>query len=409
MRILLVNNYFYPQGGVETCFFNTIKIYKKNGHDLILFCVDHPNNYSSEFKDFFIPFQESIGKMNLLKRIKSLLQSIYSFRSRNNISRLIRQHRPEIVHIFDIQNNISPSIIDEIKRFKIPIVKTLSSPKMICASNALFNFQTCQICEKCKNKRYYHVLLERCTDGTLSTGLAKALEMFIHHRLLHVFDKIDLLVSPSMFIINKLKEMGFNKRIIFIPHPVDIESFNPQFEPIERSIIYFGRLSKEKGARLLLEAIKGLNVNLKIAGCGPEEQSLREKASRENIKNVSFLGHLKREALQKEIKSSMFSVSPSLCYESFGYSIAESFCLGKTVIASKLGAFNELVSDHETGLLFDPGNINELRNKIEFLSKNQNLCVQLGKNARKWVESHLSEEKYYNQLIDAYESLIGGN
>jgi len=410
MKILLINNFFYLQGGVERNLFNSAKILQQHGHEILFFSTQHPDNYASDFSDYFVPYAHNLRKWNFISRGYNVLNSIYSIKSRKCIRELLKRYKPDIAHIHDVQFNISPSVIDEIDSFGIPIVMTLHSPKMVCSSNVLFDLHKREICEKCKGGRYYNSIFTRCFDGSFIKGTVGALEMFIHHRMLNIFDKVKLFICPSEFLISKLKEMGFKQKIIHIPNPIILKEYIPIYNSSDRSIVYFGRLSKEKGVDILLESVKGLNVCLKIIGDGSERNKLEEKSKIENINNVYFSKRIiEQTQLIQEVSKSIFSVSPSVCYESFGYSILESFCLGKTVIASDIGAFPELVKDGENGLLFKAGCVESLREKINFLSSNPSLCIKLGINARNLMENNFSPEMFYKSLIKEYNNCLISN
>ena len=98
----------------------------------------------------------------------------------------------------------------------------------------------------------------------------------------------------------------------------------------------------------------------------------------------------------------MFTVLPSECYENNPRSVLESFALGKPVVGARIGGVPELVKDNETGLTFEAGDSEDLRAKIEFLLNSPGRIVEMGKNARKFVEEELNEEKFYRRLIKMY-------
>ena len=102
----------------------------------------------------------------------------------------------------------------------------------------------------------------------------------------------------------------------------------------------------------------------------------------------------------------MFTVLPSECYENNPRSVLESFALGKPVIGARIGGVPELVKDNETGLTFEAGDAEDLRAKIEFLLNSPGRIVEMGKNARKFVEEELNAEKYYNKLVSIYRRLL---
>ena len=84
----------------------------------------------------------------------------------------------------------------------------------------------------------------------------------------------------------------------------------------------------------------------------------------------------------------------------------ESFINGKPVIASNIGGIPEIVEDNINGLLFEPGNIEELKNCILKYWNNPELSVQHGKNGYQKAITQYTEDKYYNELIKIYEEVL---
>jgi glycosyltransferase involved in cell wall biosynthesis len=111
---------------------------------------------------------------------------------------------------------------------------------------------------------------------------------------------------------------------------------------------------------------------------------------------------MKGEQLYKAIKKSKAVIMPSEWYENNPMSILEAFALGKPVIGSRIGGIPELVRDNETGLTFEPGNAEDLSEKIKELLGNSSLLIKMGENARQFVEKEINSEKHYQKLIEIY-------
>ncbi|MCS7228350.1 MAG: glycosyltransferase family 4 protein, partial [Endomicrobia bacterium] len=247
---------------------------------------------------------------------------------------------------------------------------------------------------------------KKCSHNSIFWSLANTIEMYLHHNILHLYDLVDVFISPSKFLKNKIEQMGFKSKVVVLNTFVFLDEFTPEYQFEEETICYFGRLSKEKGVETLINAVKKLkNVKLKIIGEGPLKQKLVCQVKKLNIENIEFLGYKGGEDLYNEIKKSMFIVLPSECYENYPRSILESFALGKPVVGSKIGGIPELVIDNYTGLTFQPGNIDELIEKIVYLINNPDKIVEFGKNARKFVEKNNNPEEYYKQLIHIFREV----
>jgi glycosyltransferase involved in cell wall biosynthesis len=162
-----------------------------------------------------------------------------------------------------------------------------------------------------------------------------------------------------------------------------------------------GRLSVEKGIKTLAQAAEALDdCELRVAGEGPEAPLM------EGTKGVSRLGSLKGEAVRLEMNSATALVLPSIWYENFPRTIVEAFACGLPVIASRLGAMAELVRDGETGLLFEPGNAQDLADKMAWAKSHPEEMGWMGRNAREQYETDFSAEVNYRMLMDIYEGVL---
>jgi len=403
MKVLLVNKFFYPKGGAEKSYFETGKLLENKNHKVIYFSMCNPRNVSSYYNKFFLS-NINYDKENIRNIIKASLRLLYSFEAREKIENLIKKERPDVAHLNNVYHQMSPSILHSLKKFKIPIVMSLRDYKMVCASYSMIN--NGNLCEACKGGNYYQCFLKGCVKNSRLKSLLNTIEMYFHHKLLKIYDLVDLLISPSKFLKMKMLEMGLKKKIVHLPNFVRLKNYKPSFYWKEESIVYFGRLEKIKGLFTLIEAVKDLNINLKIIGEGTLEDSLKRRIIESKIKNVNLMGYMSDLNLHKEIKNSMFIVLPSEWYENNPRAIIEGFALGKPAIGSRIGGIPELIKDSLTGFTFETGNVADLRLKIEYLLNNQHEISKLGINARKFVEEKLNEDIHYEKLMEIYSTAM---
>jgi glycosyltransferase involved in cell wall biosynthesis len=240
-----------------------------------------------------------------------------------------------------------------------------------------------------------------------------SLEAYIHD-LLGIYRKVDAFVSPSNFLLDKFKEFGFNKKIYHLPNPVlDQDNISPiQDREMEEGkyILYFGRLSREKGVKDLLEAYKDFtekekkrDVKLKIVGDGPQREELEKLAEESGLeKEIIFTGSKEKKDLEEAIKDATVIVFPSKWYENYPYSVLEAQQAGKTVICSDIGGVGEMVKDGYSGFLYSPGNISELSALIENVINGDRSLSGIGENAKQMVAKKNNKEPFYNELINIY-------
>jgi glycosyltransferase involved in cell wall biosynthesis len=401
LKILLVNKFVYPKGGDAISTMTTGKMLSANGHKVVFWGMDHPDNPPYPFQEYFVSGVDYDDAGGMVSRARAAMNILYSFEARKKMATLLDRVKPDVVHLNNFAHQISPSILDVIKKHHIPVVMTMHDYKMVCPTYSML--LDGKPCVRCKNGKYYWCFLKNCNKSSYSKGLLNTLEMYLHHKILHIYNKIDLFISPSMFLKEKVEEMGFKGKIFHLPNFLELNDFSPRYEAKENSIVYVGRLSQEKGLATMLEAVKGLDVKVKIIGDGPLKEGLKSKVKSEKLGNVELLGYMNQEQLKKEVGEAIALVIPSECYENNPRVVIEAFALGKPVIGARIGGIPELVKDEKTGYIFTPGNAGNLRNRIECLMESKDKAIEIGKNGRRLVEEELNAEKHYQGLLKIYQ------
>jgi glycosyltransferase involved in cell wall biosynthesis len=335
------------------------------------------------------------------QNVKTALNILYSLEAKKKIEQVIKKEKPELVHFNNFAHQISPSVLHALKKYKIPSVMTMRDFKLVCPSySMLLNGKPC---ERCKGGAYYNCFLNKCTKNSRVKSLINTAEMYLHHNIMDIYSNISLFISPSRFLKNKVEEMGFKKKVVYLPNFVYAEKFTPEYNFQSNEICYFGRLSEEKGILTLVKAVIGLDIKLNVIGEGPQKDEIELLIKKNGMKNVLLLGHKTGDELFSEIKKSMAVVIPSECYENNPRTVLEAFSLGKPVIGARIGGIPELVLDDKTGICFEPGNEKDLKEKILFFSKNSEKVIAMGKNARKFVSENFNPDWHYKRLIEIYE------
>lgn len=406
MKILLVNKFLYPKGGDAISTLSTGELLSSRGHKVIFWGMCSASDPDYAYKNCFVSYVDFNNPGGIKNRVKMALNLLYSLEAKEKIERVILFEKPDIVHLNNFAHQISPSILHILKKYDVPAVMTMRDYKLVCPAYSMLLDGI--PCERCKGGRYYHCLLNKCSKDSFSKSLLNTIEMYLHHSVLNIYGFISTFIAPSLFLKEKVEEMGFNEKIVHLPNFIDLDDYQPLYSFKDRSIIYFGRLSREKGLFTLLDAIKGApGVMLKVVGEGPLKNDLISVAKKENISNVIFPGYKTGEELREEIRRTVGAVLPSECYENNPRSVIEAFALGKPVIGSRIGGIPELVKDGETGLLFEARDSMGLRSRILCLLGNPEGAIQMGRNARVFAERELSAEKHYKSLMDIYNRVAG--
>jgi glycosyltransferase involved in cell wall biosynthesis len=421
LKVLNINKFHHVVGGAEEIYFRTAEILEKKGNQPIFFSMRHPNNLSCITSEYFMPLIDVNSGFNIIRLTMAVCRTLYSYKARRLISRLLDRYSVDIVHIHDIHRQMSPSILLEFQRRRIPTVMTLHNYKMICPSFLMMDNN--KPCEACDGGTYINAMRTKCVKGSFPRSALIFLEAYFHHKMLDIYKNIDIFIAPSLFLKHKHEEMGFKKEIVHLPYPLDIDDFDKSLSNVKtnkirnnHTFIYFGRLEPEKGLFTLVDAISilsqeqtGKQIKVKIIGEGSIKEELKARVKKEGLTGVTFSGFLKGENLYREVMECMAVVLPSEWYENYPVSVMETLVLGKPVIGSRIGGIPEMVKDNETGLTFEPGNAEDLSKKIRQLLDNPASAAEMGRNARKFAEKEFDIENHYKKLMEIYEKALSNS
>jgi glycosyltransferase involved in cell wall biosynthesis len=406
MKILYCNKYNFPFSGTEVYLFDLMNMMRAEGHEVALFSMTDPRGEPTAYDQHFMPWvdfkQENPG---LLGRAKLAAHAIYSRDARRRLRHVIAEFRPDVAHVRNIYHHLSPSILWELKKQDVPVMYHLNDFKLLCPSYNLVSKGN--VCERCRGGKFRHMLSEGCYAGPRGAAALLTAEAYLHKWLSTYESCVDQFLAPSRFVKTKLIEHGWDaSRIEVLPHFQRVAARPFHDTPADAPILYFGRLSPEKGLTDLLHAMQRLpHIRLRVAGEGPQRGELETLAKTLSLENVEFIGKVGGVVLDDVIAAARFTVLPSRAYETFGKSILESYAGRRAVVASDLGSRRELVLDGQTGFLFRPGDIDHLAEVISFLDQRPELAVRMGDAGRALVEQRYTPEQHYVELMRLYEGM----
>ena len=179
LRILHINKFHHIIGGAETIYFRTAEILKKHGHHPVFFSMRHPYNIPCETEEYFVPYIDLVKKGGIKNYIQASLNVLYSFKARRYLSNLLDKYSVDIAHIHNIHRQMSPSVLYELKKRKIPVVMSLHEYHMVCPSFRMLNHG--EPCEACSGVKYFYVIKLWCINNSDLRGILAFVEMFLHH------------------------------------------------------------------------------------------------------------------------------------------------------------------------------------------------------------------------------------
>lgn len=400
MKVLLINKFHYIKSGAERVYFDTKKILEDKGFEVVCFSMQDERNLPSDQSEFFVPNVDFSSTDNWFSKS---LRFIYYPEAARRLEKLIEKEKPDIAHLHNIYHQLTYSILRPLLKHKIPIIHTLHDYQVISPNYHLYAHG--RIDESCKKRKYYNCLFKKLVRDAFLPSLLATAEAYFNW-IMGFARKVDLYISPSQFLVEKFKDWGFKSPMKVINNFIHCDEFVPDYTPGD-AIVYFGRLSSEKGILTLIKAVRKLpDVKLKIIGAGPQKDNISEYIKKKQVKNVELLGPRYGEDLFDQIKKARFVVAPSRWFENYPMSILEAMALGKPVLATEIGGHKEMITDGYNGWLVRPSSIPQLRSAIRKIYNDVHLIEQFGRNARRTIERKNCEEIYAKQIIETYSSVI---
>lgn len=410
MNILVVNWAWYPSGGDWTYVENLVNIYQQKGHRIVPFSMKDERNYPTPYSDYFIENidYKKVNKRSLTAGIQVVMKSIYSLEAQKNLEKLLSDVKIDFAHINIIHHYITPTILKILKKRNIPIIWTLHEYTPICPDSIFVSHG--EICERCFGGAFYNCITHSCKKGSYLASTVAALENYVH-KYLNYYAYVDYFVCPSVFQYEKYKQFNFfNEKLVQLYHGYDYSEIEKAkslpLHTDEKYIIFVGRLEKIKGVHTLLKAMRNCpEITLKIIGTGTQEADLKALKDILKVDNAAFLGKKSKQETLQLIDGAEFLICPSECYEVLGFTVVEAMALGKPVIGAAIGGIPEMVIDNYTGLLFEPGNTEQLAELIKSLYLRKDLIAEMGENAQRHIHTLINNETHFQRLQKLIPSL----
>jgi glycosyltransferase involved in cell wall biosynthesis len=256
------------------------------------------------------------------------------------------------------------------------------------------------VCEDCVGRVPWRAVAHACYRGSRSQSAVAAVASTVH-RSIGAGRRVDRYIALNAFCRTKFIEAGLPAGAISIK-PNFVADVPPRARDSHaRSAgLFVGRLSPEKGLSLLIEARRRAGGGQIVVGSGALTEVARSAFGE------AYLGALPLAGVLEQMSAAAYLVVPSLWYEAFPRTIVEAFSCGLPVIASRLGALRELVSEGRTGLLFDPGDVADLASKLAWADANPEAMQRMGVEARSVYESEYTPERNYELLERVYDEAL---
>jgi glycosyltransferase involved in cell wall biosynthesis len=376
--VLAVHNFYQHAGGEDEVYRGETELLAGHGHSVIRYEEDNARVHGGWATGFGATW------------------NLVSYR---RLRAAARTYRPDVAHIYNTFPLISPSAYYALKKQGVPIVQKLGNFRLLCPGANLV--RDGKVCEQCiEHRSFLPAISHRCYRSSLPATAAVS-AMLTVHRVMGTWQKlVDVFVAHTEFARRKFIEGGLPAdRIAVTPHMI---SPDPGVgEGRGGYALFVGRLSEEKGVRTLVKAWQKLpEIPLLVAGDGPLGHMPWPRG-------VTWLGELPHPRVLELMKNAHLLVVPSVCYEIGPLTILEAFACGVPVIASDLGSMAERVEHGVNGLLFRPGDADDLVRQVHWAFGHPEQWTTMRAEARREFERKYTAERSYRHLMDIYEMAKG--
>jgi len=411
-KLLLINKFYHdvgPAGGVGRYLVQEEEDLTAAGWDVVPFAMLDADARPSPWSSRFVRARDYSHPRFGLGALGDAASLIWNREAAAKLDDLVREVRPDVAHLHNIYHHLSPSLLPVLKRHGVPVVMTLHDLRLLCP--AIHMVQNGEVCERCRGGRYFEAVRGRCVKESRVASLLAAVET-AHQRSRHLYENtVGTFLCPSSFYAAKYAEWGFPAdKLRHLPNFVDLDFWHPDRLPSapERDCyVYFGRISREKGLRTLLDAqalweqgyadgsFDEPPLRLLIAGDGPCLGNLRARLALLELESVEILGPLDIDGLRRILARARFSVLPSEWYENGPMAALESLAAGVPLVGTDLGGTPEMIEDGVSGLVVPAGDETAL---LAGLRKGARFGEDARRAARSWAEGHADRRGHMVEL-----------
>lgn len=409
-KLLIANNRFFQSGGPERYLFNLMPMLPSIGWEPVPYALRSNRNIDSPYSRHFAdhPLGEEFllygdRPLGLYEQIRLSQKVAYDGSLRKQIRKVIRANGCRALYVLQTAHYLFPEVLLAAADCGIPSILRVSDYQLVCPAYSMFRDD--KPCDLCQNG-IWHGLIHRCMKGSSAVTGARVFAMYMH-KLLRVNDIPVAYVCPSNFMAEKLIYAGIHRdRLHHVPTPIgpELEKLEPTPVPENGYVLFVGGLYEPKGAQIAVDASIQHGFELVIAGSTdtPLGKKLVQRVKEAGATQIRFEGFCDREKLDELYRGAGCAVVPSLWYENLPNVVLESMAYVRPVVASNIGSLPETVIDNENGFLFEPGNSDELADKVRALIGNPNLAEQLGRAGREKVISEHRMDGHLEKLKELF-------
>ncbi len=354
--------------------------------------------------EYFLTSSSEILGADLWGRIQAPLKALYNWPVVRQLERYQMAGRFDIWQIHNVFPVMSPAVYALAFQRGIPLVHYLHNYRLSCVNGLFLNHG--RICTRCLHGNFWPAFRTHCwQESRLISGYMGLITR--HIQRMGTFSKVAQWITLSHCQRNLYVEAGIPADKIRVVHHFLEPAGPPAAFEGPGAALFVGRLSQEKGAMALLQAWRQLarrDRTLYIVGEGPERPALERYVAEHGLTGVVFTGFLNHQEQEKIWERALFCVVPSICLETFGLTVLESWAHGRPVIVHDIGALPELIEPRQTGLVVPPSQPEPLAAAMAGLFAQPAQAHAMGEAGRQVLEERFCRARWLGEMQSVYSA-----
>ncbi|MCX7211207.1 MAG: glycosyltransferase [Burkholderiales bacterium] len=413
MKVVVIAQEFSSSGGAEKAACAQAELLEKAGHTVRLigdFSSRFPGWSGLQVQGISLRGYADLKRLGVFPRIRMAAAGLFDPWLAFRVFRYLRSERPDLVHLHKVKR-MSPALFVALRLARVRVVATLHDHYLSCLnSSRVFGDATPCTLERCS---FDVALSKRCVGGSAALTGYSIVEFGIRRHLAGDTVAIKQFVFPSRYLLERtpIPKVLNASRVLanFAPDPFPESTANSAgsgdiCQSGLGTVLYFGRLSEEKGVALLPEIARRLSgARLVIVGAGPMREWLIRAAADLPEGRLEIVGPEFGETLRRRVESADVVVLPSICFENAPLAAIEAMALARPIVAARIGGLPELIRTEESGLLHEAGNVDDAAACIGRLLADTGLRARLGAGARQAYETRYSPVSHLSGLMQIYQ------
>jgi len=335
------------------------------------------------------------------------LSLIWSPRSFRQMTNLLREYRPHVVHVHTILPLLTVSILSACKREKIPVVQTVHNYRWFCIEGGFYD-STNSYCEDCLQRGPWRGVVKRCAKRSALGSALLTLNNAVHVKTGNLMRLMDRFLAISEFVLDKHVEAGFPREKMLLKYNgVYLPGATGTAPPAERKGLTFaGRLVHARGVPILKGIIPLLpDVPINILGHGPHSEELQQFCEQGGHKHVTLFGKVSPDKVYSMMSNAACVLVPTLHAEGFGLAAVEALACRTPVVASRNGSLVEIVGKSGGGVNVAGDNPADYAAAIREIVTDPARIGAMGERGRKYAEKHFAMDSAMDRLLEIYDEL----